>query len=175
MSDIEKEKQSREFYFALLEMRDIEEFLVKRTNRLRNQTDNPQGDAFFAKWSRESTEHQETLQDILDNIPGKTCTPGCKICLEGIVANSYSKKRLTWTMELEKDASSITGLYDVAKEHVNLESNAQRRYAEMAEMTDDPETKKKLMGLSEAERIHHDEAKQLMGVLEKMMAKAENN
>lgn len=164
----EQVREFHKFLFALIEMRDFEEFIVKETGSLAERTEHGQAKEIFRRWNVQSEGHRNACQRMIEKVKEHTSNEWCITCMEDHRLSSYSWKRIVADIVMPKEGSlSVTDLYAVAKNHLAIEGAAEQRYAEMSEMTDDEEMKKMLMSLSKAEKIHHDEARMLMDTLEK--------
>ena len=160
-------KGTHTLLFALVEMRDLEVLVAKQTADAAGRTDNSQAKELFNMWSQESGGHRQALQQVIDKLQGSTRIGQCRNCMENSYAASYSYTQMLELLELSQDALGLKELYALAKKQLMIEGDVERRYAQMADMTDDEETKNTLLGLSKAEKEHHYEAQKLIDVLEK--------
>lgn len=171
LAGFEESKKLHNLLFSLYEMRELEELVVKETSEAAERTDHPQGKAVFSKWARESEDHRIDLEKIIGKLQGNTFCPQCSSCMGSLLDTSYSSKRMKQLLELPQDNLGMKELYAVAEMHLEIEGDAEARYEEMSNMTDDEEIRKTFMELSAAEKIHHDEARQLIEIVRKMLAR----
>jgi rubrerythrin len=169
MPDFESLKRHHDLLFGLIEMRDIEALIVKETASFGKLTKDDRAKDVFLRWNRDSEGHLGTCQRIIEEVRQNTLYGECETCMNAHFHSSYGRKRvLELFHEPTETDLTIKDLYLVAKSHLEIEGDAQRRYAEMSDMTDDEETKKLLMTLSEVERGHQMEAQMLVDIFEKV-------
>lgn len=160
-------KQSHRLLFALVEMKEMERVLVDYCIEHCQRADFPPAKKLFARWAQESKNHSEALQQMVEEFQGKPLYTDCKTCMEDAYAASYSRERMLELLSIGNGTIGIKELYASFKMHLVIESDAERRYARMAEMTTEEKIKRMLMKLSEDEKKHHEEAQLFVETMEK--------
>jgi|GEM_PF-6905207 rubrerythrin len=160
-------KKQHGFLRALNEMKALEGPIIEETTEASKRTDNPHAKRVFGKWAQDSKEHSRLLQDIIDGYRGAAYGAICKTCMSDLCDASYNKFVLGKLLEVSKGRFAARDLYDLTKKHLFIEGDLARNYAEMAEMTDDEDMKAELIRLEGDEKVHHEEAQQLIDALEK--------
>ncbi len=164
--NLDEEKETG-LLFSLIEMRELEELLVKETKGAAEITELPQAKEVFSGWAHESEKHLKSLQNAIDKISMITPIEECKKCIEAGFKASYGRGRLVELVGLEGGGLGMKELYSLAKKHLIIEGDAEGRYMHIAGMTDDEEIKEMLKKISEDEKRHYHEAQQLVDVIEK--------
>ena len=154
--------------FALIEMKCLEESIVKETSTISERTEHQRAKGIFSRRNVGSEGYRNGCQRMIEKVKEHTSNEWCETCMEDHLLSSYSWKRIVADIVMPEGSLSVTDLYAVAKNYLAIEGAIEQRYAEISEMTDDEEMKKMLMSLSKDEKIHHDEARMLMDTLEKI-------
>jgi hypothetical protein len=150
-------------------MKDLEALIIKETAGFGKLAMDGRAKDIFLRWNHDSASHLKACQGMIEKMRENTLYPECETCMNAHFSSSYGSKRvLELFFEPTKADLATRDLYFVAKKHLEIEGDAQRRYAEMSEMTDDEEMKKLLMSLSEAEKGHQTEAQLLVDMFEKI-------
>jgi rubrerythrin len=170
-SEIDAARRHLRLLSAVVEMRELEALVASEAPKVSQLTDSLQAKEIFGRWAQDSEMHRGICQQVIERLQHKIPETEDSSGIGVSLGSSYVKKIASEILpELKKNELTTRVLYYLAEKHLILESDAERRYAEMAEMAEDPEIKKMLMELSKAEKDHHREAQTLVNLLKKTLA-----
>ena len=153
---------------AVVEMRELEALVASEAPKVSQLTDSLQAKEMFTRWAQDSEMHRGICQQMIERLQHKAPRNEGSSEIGASHESSYVRKITSEILpELKKNKLNTRVLYYLAEKHLILESDAGRRYAEMAKMAEDQEIKKMLMELSKAEKDHHREAQSLVNLLKK--------
>ena len=146
----------------LVEMRDLESFIISVTTNASERADLPQAREILIRWAQESQDHMNILQSAISKLQDKTQNDDYKVILDGYIDKPYCISQILRFLQLDMKSLGVKEVYTLFKQHLTLEYNAGAKYAEMAQMTDDLEMREMLQKLSMCEKVHHSEAEHLL-------------
>jgi len=170
-SEIDTVRRHLKLLSALVEMRELEALVASEAPKVSQLTDSLQAKEIFGRWAQDSETHRRICQEVIERLEQKTPETEDSSGIGANLGSSHIMKIASEILpELKKNKLTTRVLYYLTEKHLILEGDAERRYAEMAEMAEDPEIKKMLLELSKAEKDHHREAQMLVSLLQKTLA-----
>lgn len=170
-SNLEATKRQLKLLSALVEMRNLEALLASESPKVSEQIDFLPAKETFNRWAQDSETHRKACQDMIEKLQDKVRQTKAGSTVELNFGSPHVEKDIfAMFPELKEDKLAMRILYALVQKHLTIEGDAERRYAEMVEMTDDQKIKNTLLDLSKCEKRHHTEAQTLIDALKKMLA-----
>ena len=148
---------------ALLEMRDMGSLLERFATNVSERTDYPLAKELFDRWAQESAKHCQTCQYMIVYYLS-LLTGDCKTCMKDIFDASFRWARIPELPELSVGSLEKEELCALVKKYLTMESEAERRFSEITEMTDDRDAKNLFIELSEAKKKQLEEIQQFINM-----------